>query len=145
VSSHPAAAIDGKGGKQEKKEGAGAPQIEKKTDESRLEAIKRKQKEREVKEQESAAAEKKKESEALVPAKKAKEKGKEKERDEHAATAPRKEDVSERTSGVVQYFCVFILSKLIHLCPHTTLYVSSYSANYYTCVRILLYMCPHTQ
>ena len=45
---HPAAAIDGEG-KKEKKEGAGAPHVEKKTDESRLEAIKRKQKEREEK------------------------------------------------------------------------------------------------
>ena len=137
MSSHPAAAIDGEGGGKEKREGAGAPQIGKKTDESRLEAIKRKQKEREEKEKESAAADKKKESEdsqALVPAKKAKEKEKEKEKEEHAATAPRKVDVSERTSGVVQYFCVFILSKLLHMCPHTTVHVSS-----------CYYMCPHTQ
>ncbi len=27
------------------------------------------------------------------------------------------------------------------MCPHTTIYVSSY---YYICVLILLYMCPHT-
>jgi hypothetical protein len=30
---------------------------------------------------------------------------------------------------------------LLCMCPHTTVYVSSY---YYVCVLILLYMCPHT-
>ena len=29
----------------------------------------------------------------------------------------------------------------LYMCPHTTIYASSY---YYICVRILLYMCPHT-
>ena len=31
--------------------------------------------------------------------------------------------------------------RLLHVCPHTTICVSSY---YYICVLILLYMCPHT-
>jgi hypothetical protein len=35
------------------------------------------------------------------------------------------------------------------MCPHTSLYASSYysvyvSSYYYICVRILLYSCPHT-
>jgi hypothetical protein len=36
------------------------------------------------------------------------------------------------------YTCVLIL---LCMCPHTTIHVSSY---YYPCVLILLYMCPHT-
>ncbi len=36
------------------------------------------------------------------------------------------------------YICVLIL---LHMCPHTTTYVSSY---YYICVLILLHMSPHT-
>jgi hypothetical protein len=36
------------------------------------------------------------------------------------------------------YICVLIL---LYMCPHTPIYVSSYS---YICVLILLYMCPHT-
>ena len=35
------------------------------------------------------------------------------------------------------YTCVLIL---IHMCPHTAIYVSSYC---YICVLILLHMCPH--
>ncbi len=30
---------------------------------------------------------------------------------------------------------------LLYMCPHTTIYVSSY---YYICVLIRLYMCPHS-
>jgi hypothetical protein len=36
------------------------------------------------------------------------------------------------------YTCVLIL---LYMCPHTTIYVSSY---YYICVLILLYICPPT-
>ncbi len=45
---------------------------------------------------------------------------------------------------------------LLHMCPHTTTYVSPYyyvcvlillhvSSYYYICVLILLYICPHTR
>jgi hypothetical protein len=37
------------------------------------------------------------------------------------------------------YICVLIL---LYMCPHTAIYVSSY---FYICVLILLYMCPHTE
>jgi hypothetical protein len=46
---------------------------------------------------------------------------------------------------VLLYVCVLILlyvcPLLLHVCPHTAVYVSSYC---YVCVLILLYMCPHT-
>jgi hypothetical protein len=38
----------------------------------------------------------------------------------------------------LQQVCVLIL---LHVCPHTATYASSY---YYICVLILLHMCPHT-
>jgi hypothetical protein len=48
-------------------------------------------------------------------------------------------------SSLLGYICVLIL---LHMCPHTIIYVSSdttyVSAYYYICVRILLNMCPHT-
>jgi hypothetical protein len=37
---------------------------------------------------------------------------------------------------------ILLLSLLLCVCPRTTTYVSAY---YYTCVLILLRMCPHTQ
>ncbi len=41
---------------------------------------------------------------------------------------------------VGRYDCICVLM-LLYMCPHATIYVSSY---YYVCVLILLYMCPHT-
>jgi hypothetical protein len=37
--------------------------------------------------------------------------------------------------------CISLLACHLYMCPHTTIYVSSY---YKICVIILLYMCPHT-
>jgi hypothetical protein len=42
---------------------------------------------------------------------------------------------------VHRYTCIRVMKATIYVCPHTTMYVSSY---YYLCVLILLYMCPHT-
>jgi hypothetical protein len=43
------------------------------------------------------------------------------------------------TVYVSSYYCICVLI-LLYMCPHATVYVSSY---YCICVLILLYMCPH--
>jgi L-asparagine transporter-like permease len=52
------------------------------------------------------------------------------------------------TIYVSSYYCMCILILclcvlvLLYMCPHTTVYVSSY---FCICVLILLYLCPHTR
>jgi len=41
---------------------------------------------------------------------------------------------------ILAYVCPHTM-RILHVCPHTTIYVSAY---YYMCVLILLCMCPHT-
>ncbi len=79
-----------------------------------------------------------------------------KEEKEESRDTPKKTD-TESHAGHYYYICVRIhititmhvsayeenicVRILLYMCPHTTVHVSAY---YCTCVRILLYMCPHT-